>query len=89
MPRSILITGAGGFIGKHLVAALLSHGYAPADLRIVLWHDEVADTALQKDIEVLRGDICDPAFVSLAMKGVKTVYHLAARTDFRGTTLQD
>ena len=79
----ILVTGADGFIGSHLVEALLSQGY---EVRAFVlynsfntwgWLDTLPqDTKSQ--IEVFQGDVRDPNGVKEAMKGVDAVFHLAA-----------
>lgn len=89
MKNKILITGAGGFIGGHLVEALLAAGYQPESIRLFLWHEESMDNVPHLPFEVYRGDIRDSKDVLQAMKSVKTVFHLAARTDFAGKTLRD
>lgn len=69
----ILVTGAGGFIGHHLVNALVQKGYQVrgADLK----RPEYADTAAH---EFLVCDLRDPAACARAVEGVEHVYHLAA-----------
>ncbi len=81
--KKALITGAGGFIGSHLTEALVRAGssarafvrYNSADSRG--WLDTLAKDA-RSEIEYFCGDIRDPNGVREAMKGVDTVYHLAA-----------
>lgn len=82
MPTA-LVTGADGFIGSHLVEALVQQGY---DVRAFVlynsfnswgWLDQ-ADASVRDAIEVFSGDVRDPNGVRKAMKGVDTVFHLAA-----------
>jgi dTDP-glucose 4,6-dehydratase len=77
------VTGAGGFIGSHLVDALVRRG---TDVRAFVrydaqnswgWLDHV-DDAVQAAIDVVPGDVRDPHGVQTAMEGCDTVYHLAA-----------
>lgn len=77
----ILITGAGGFIGSHLVETALKQG---VDVRAFVrynsknswgWLETIR--ALQ-ELEVLTGDIRDYDSVFKAMKGCTAVFHLAA-----------
>jgi nucleoside-diphosphate-sugar epimerase len=80
---NILVTGADGFIGSHLVEALLDQG---AKVRAFVfynsfnswgWLDTIPPEKL-KQIEVFTGDIRDPHGVQEAMKGIDIVFHLAA-----------
>lgn len=78
---SILITGAGGFIGSHLVERSLELGLrVRAFVRYNSsnhwgWLDE---SPFRKDIEVITGDIRDYDSVFKAMRGCRSVFHLAA-----------
>lgn len=81
--RSVLVTGAGGFIGSHLVERLLREGArVRAFLRYTARGDfgnlAHADRALVKQVEVVRGDLRDPEAVRSATAGVDTVFHLGA-----------
>jgi NAD dependent epimerase/dehydratase len=81
--KNVLVTGAGGFIGSHLVECLLSHG---AQVRAFVKYNGRGDWGMlsdlpkesQKSIEVIMGDIRDPFFVRKAVKGCDYVFHLAA-----------
>ncbi|WP_297438397.1 NAD-dependent 4,6-dehydratase LegB [uncultured Clostridium sp.] len=79
----VLVTGADGFIGSHLVEELIKDGY---DVRAFVyynsfnswgWLDALPKNILDK-IEIFSGDIRDPNGTREAMKGVDVVYHLAA-----------
>jgi NAD dependent epimerase/dehydratase len=83
MTKKVLVTGADGFIGSHLVEALVERGY---DVRSFVlynslgswgWLDAV-DDSLRGSFEVFAGDIRDPVGVRTAMEGCDTVFHLAA-----------
>ncbi len=67
----VLVTGGSGFIGQHLVAALLSRGQR---VRVL---DVRPPTALAPDIEFVDGSVLDGAAVDRALAGVDRVYHLA------------
>ena len=82
MPK-ILVTGADGFIGSHLVEELIANG---KDVRAFVfynsfnswgWLDTFSKDML-REIDVFAGDIRDPNGVRKAMQGVDEVYHLAA-----------
>lgn len=78
-----LVTGAGGFIGSHLVEELISRG---ARVRALVHYNsrndwgniELLPQAIQKKLEIMSGDIRDPFLVRRAVKGCDVVFHLAA-----------
>lgn len=83
MMKKVLVTGADGFIGSHLVEALLDDGYKVKafvyynSFNSWGWLDTLPKEKL-KQIEVFSGDIRDPNGVREAMKGIDIVFHLAA-----------
>lgn len=81
--KKVLVTGADGFIGSHLVETLLEEGY---DVRAFVlynsfntwgWLDTFPKEKLDK-IEVFTGDVRDPNAVRQAASGVDAIFHLAA-----------
>jgi dTDP-L-rhamnose 4-epimerase len=80
--RHILITGGAGFIGSHLSNELLEKGYS---VRIL---DNLAPQVhgperrrpqyLSREVELIIGDVRDPATVRRALQGIDAVYHLVA-----------
>ena len=79
--KTVLVTGAGGFIGSHLTERLVQLG---ARTRALVEYnsrgswDWLDDSPLKHEMDVVLGDITDPASVADAMKGVDVVFHLAA-----------
>ena len=79
----ILVTGADGFIGSHLVESLIEQGYHVRAFCIYNsngscgWLDSLPDS-LKAGLEVFLGDIRDPLCVREAMRGCDQVFHLAA-----------
>ncbi|MFZ5633354.1 MAG: NAD-dependent 4,6-dehydratase LegB [Bacillota bacterium] len=81
--KKILVTGADGFIGSHLVEELVRLGYSVR--AFVLYNSfnswgwlDSCSADIKKNIEVFSGDIRDPHGVQAAMKGCDVVMHLAA-----------
>jgi dTDP-L-rhamnose 4-epimerase len=77
-----LVTGGAGFIGSHLVDALLAEGW---DVRILDNLDpqvhglgQLMPDYLSRDAELQIGDIRDPTAVAAALDGVDAVFHEAA-----------
>ncbi|MDA7719792.1 NAD-dependent 4,6-dehydratase LegB [Alphaproteobacteria bacterium] len=81
--RKILVTGADGFIGSHLVERLVSLGYVVKafsqynSFNSFGWIDYI-DDSIRNEIEVFTGDIRDPNGVRHAMFDCDAVLHLAA-----------
>ena len=79
----VLVTGADGFIGSHLVEALVKANY---DVKAFCMYNsnsswgwlEYIPNDLKNNLEVVLGDIRDPICVREAMKGCNLVFHLAA-----------
>lgn len=71
----VLVTGATGFIGQHLVGRLLGDGLSVR----VLVRGHVGSLNRYADVEVFRGDVRDSESVRAAVAGVESVIHLAAR----------
>ena len=83
MGKKVMVTGAGGFIGSHLVERLVQEGHRVRCFVRYSGRDErghLADLAdkVQAEIEVERGDLKDPAAVRQAVQGQEWVFHLGA-----------
>ncbi len=75
-----LVTGANGFIGSHLTELLLSEGYR---VRALNQYNSFNDWGWlegirHQNLEVVSGDVRDPAFCREITRGCDTVFHLAA-----------
>jgi dTDP-L-rhamnose 4-epimerase len=77
---NILVTGGAGFIGSHLVDALIKQGHRVRvlDALVSQVHETAEPTNLNPRAEFLRGDICDSEVVKRALEDVEAVYHEAA-----------
>ena len=78
--RLMLVTGADGFIGSHLVEALLSKGYR---VRALTQYNSFnfrgnLEGISHPVLEVVAGDVRDPHFCRHISRDVDTVFHLAA-----------
>lgn len=73
--RPVLVTGATGFTGQHLVRRLSTQGRS---VRVIARDERRARTMFGPDVEVIAGDVADVDIVGRAMVNVGVVYHLAA-----------
>jgi len=81
--RSVLVTGAGGFIGSHLAERLVQED---AQVRAFVRYNSRGDVGLldllppitYSKLKIIGGDLGDAEAVRLAARGVDTVFHLGA-----------
>jgi nucleoside-diphosphate-sugar epimerase len=74
----VLVTGAAGFLGGHLIDMLVERG---DEVRAMV--RPVEDTSYLRtvpNIEIVNGDLTDPASLKRAVQGVERVYNIAAKT---------
>ena len=73
-PADVLVTGAGGFLGRALVARLRGEGRR---VRVLL-RNRREDYDADAGIQTVIGDLGDPAIVAHAVAGVEVVHHVGA-----------
>lgn len=77
MPRMILVTGSTGFIGRHLVPALVGAGW-PVRVLIQAPPGSVRLPWPGLAVDAFHGSLYDPDALSEALRGVHTIFHLAS-----------
>jgi dTDP-L-rhamnose 4-epimerase len=82
MPRKVLITGGAGFIGSHVADNLLQRGYEVRALDNLSpqVHGPQAGRPqyLNRDVELVIGDVRNPEIIEHALRGIDAVFHFAA-----------
>jgi len=73
MSSQILVTGATGFIGRQLVRDLIGAGH---DVRVLARNGKKAEALFGEVAEVAPGDLCNPASLREACRGIDLIYHI-------------
>lgn len=71
----VLVTGASGFIGRHLIKRLIRDGCVVRALVL----DRSRSSLWDRNVEVVQGDIRDAVAMKAAASGMETIYHLAGK----------
>jgi len=75
MKKNVLITGGSGFIGSHVVDALVKNKYKVTILDL--------NQPKRKDVKFIKGNILDKSIIRSALKNINIIFHLAAVSDIR------
>jgi dihydroflavonol-4-reductase len=75
--RAALVTGASGFVGGHLVDALLADGW---HVRCLVRKSSKTEWLPTNRVQLVYGGIDDPSALAMAVDGMTAVFHLAALT---------
>ena len=73
----ILITGGNGFVGRNLILALQERGDST---RVLALPTEDTTWLEKRGVKIFRGDVRNPDVLAAPMRGVDSVFHLAAMT---------
>lgn len=74
----ILVTGATGLVGSHLIHALVSQGKSVR----AIYRTEIPSTPIASKVDWFKADILDIVALEEAMEGITQVYHCAAIVSF-------
>ncbi|MGH2997237.1 MAG: NAD-dependent epimerase/dehydratase family protein, partial [Gaiellaceae bacterium] len=76
--RKVLVTGGGGFIGSHLVRALLERGDEVRVLDNFSTGNRANLAGLEEDVQMVEGELRSYERVHAAVRGVEVVFHQGA-----------
>jgi dihydroflavonol-4-reductase len=74
-----VVTGASGFVGYHVAKVLCAHGER---VRVMLRATSRRDHLASLPVEIVAGDLGDPASLAVALRGASHLYHVAAAYTF-------
>ncbi len=80
--RTVLVTGATGFVGRHLAKRLLQQG---AQLKVLVRDTSKLPAAWHDRVEVCAGDLADVTTLEHAVKGAHWIFHCAANVQTWGS----
>ena len=83
---NVLVTGATGFIGHHLIARLADE---KEHVRALVLQNEDTSAFDHLDVEIVRGDVLDYESLLKAASNCQQIFHLAARTEASGPSKGD
>ncbi len=72
MQKPVLVAGASGFVGSHITRLLVERGRT---VRVMLRPSSKTDALKGLDVEVVHGDVLDPASLRSAMQGCTTIFY--------------
>ena len=78
----LVVTGGAGFLGSHLVEALIARGHT------VTVFDRVSSRYRPAGARIVEGDLSDPAALAALVEGADAVYHLAGFADLNAARTQ-
>ncbi|MFZ2202571.1 MAG: NAD-dependent epimerase/dehydratase family protein, partial [Microgenomates group bacterium] len=82
--KTVLVTGGVGFIGSHLIDALIDRGYRVRVLDNLAppTHNGKLPDWFNPKAKFIKGDVCRKKDLAAALRGVDYVFHLAAYMDY-------
>lgn len=78
MERTVAVTGGAGYLGSHLVRALLERGHRVRVLDALLFGNGLEDLGEHPRLELVEGDVRDLVDLIRVCRGTDAVFHLAA-----------
>ena len=79
MSRNVLVTGGCGFIGSHIVDALVKKKYKVTIFDLI--------KPKRRDVKFIKGSILNKSLVKSSLKNINYIFHLAAVSDINKYSL--